>query len=130
MDAYVAAGMSAMWEQNQKMDDPQVFVQMMNQAGLDGAALLDRTQSAAVKARLVANTEARWRAACSVFRRFLSAMKCSLARNGWARSKRKSTPVPDGGRHGSPGPAPDQKVYEKGSFTGSGVSGVGPLSVR
>lgn len=57
-DAYVAAGLAAMWEQGRKMDDPDVFVAALNEAGLDGQALLAATQDAEVKAKLVANTEA------------------------------------------------------------------------
>ena len=57
-DAYVAAGLAAMWEQGRKMDDPDVFVAALNEAGLDGQALLAATQDAEVKAELVANTEA------------------------------------------------------------------------
>ncbi len=55
-DAYVEAGMRAMWEKNLKMDDPEVFVQAMNDAGLDGARLASRTQDSDVKEGLMANT--------------------------------------------------------------------------
>lgn len=55
---YIDAGLVAMWEQGLKMDDPEVYVAAMSRAGLDGAALLERTQDAAVKARLVENTAA------------------------------------------------------------------------
>ena len=56
--AYIEAGLKAMWEDGLKMDDPAVYVEAMNAAGLDGAALLEATQDPAVKAKLVANTEA------------------------------------------------------------------------
>jgi 2-hydroxychromene-2-carboxylate isomerase len=39
--AYVDAGLIAMWEDGRKMDDPDVFVETLNAAGLDGAKLLD-----------------------------------------------------------------------------------------
>jgi 2-hydroxychromene-2-carboxylate isomerase len=55
---YVEAGLKHMWEQGRKMDDPEVFVSAMTEAGFDGARLLARTQEPEVKARLVANTEA------------------------------------------------------------------------
>ena len=57
-EAYVAAVLAGMWEDGEKMDDPEVFVRVLNAAGLDGEAILERTQDDAVKAELVANTEA------------------------------------------------------------------------
>lgn len=58
LEAYVEAGLKAMWEDGLKMDDPEVFAAAMTDAGLDGAALLERTQDPDVKAKLVANTAA------------------------------------------------------------------------
>lgn len=58
LDAYVQAGLEAMWEDGQKMDDPEVFVSVMNDAGLDGAAILAGAQEPELKAGLIANTEA------------------------------------------------------------------------
>ncbi|MBO9479610.1 2-hydroxychromene-2-carboxylate isomerase [Shimia sp. R11_0] len=55
---YLQAGFSAMWEKNLKMDDPEVFVQAMNEVGLDGAYLLEATQDQAVKDHLASNTAA------------------------------------------------------------------------
>jgi len=55
---YVEAGLKAMWEQGLKMDDPDVFAAAMTEAGLDGQALLERTQDPAVKQKLVDNTAA------------------------------------------------------------------------
>lgn len=57
-DAYVAAGLKAMWEDGRKMDDAQVFAAALTEAGLDGPAILTATQDAEVKAQLAANTEA------------------------------------------------------------------------
>lgn len=57
LDQYVDAGLAAMWEAGLKMDESEVFVSVMNEAGLDGQALLDRTQEPAVKAGLISNTE-------------------------------------------------------------------------
>ncbi|UYV36132.1 2-hydroxychromene-2-carboxylate isomerase [Rhodobacteraceae bacterium D3-12] len=55
---YVEAGMRAMWESGLDMSDPDVFVAAMNDAGLDGATLLARTQDPKIKAKLVENTAA------------------------------------------------------------------------
>ena len=56
-DRYFEAGLKAMWEDGEKMDDPAVFQRVMDAAGLDGADLLQRTQDPEVKSRLVASTE-------------------------------------------------------------------------
>ena len=55
--AYIRAGEVLVWEAGLKMDDPLVFEQGFNSHGLDGAALLARTQSPDVKTRLIDNTE-------------------------------------------------------------------------
>ena len=57
LEPYIDAGLAAMWELGLKMDDPEVFVQAMNDAGLDGAGLLEKTQDPDIKARLISNTE-------------------------------------------------------------------------
>jgi 2-hydroxychromene-2-carboxylate isomerase len=57
-DRYVSAVLAAMWEDGEKMDDPEVFVRVLDAAGLDGAAILAATQDETVKATLAANTEA------------------------------------------------------------------------
>jgi 2-hydroxychromene-2-carboxylate isomerase len=56
LDEYVEAGLTSMWERGLKMDDPKVYVDAMTEAGLDGAALLERTQDPVVKAKLAENT--------------------------------------------------------------------------
>jgi 2-hydroxychromene-2-carboxylate isomerase len=58
LSRYVAAVFQHMWEQPKKMDDPAVIRAALDQSGLDGAAILARTEDAAVKQRLIANTEA------------------------------------------------------------------------
>ncbi|WOJ96997.1 2-hydroxychromene-2-carboxylate isomerase [Congregibacter brevis] len=58
LEAYLEAGLASMWEQGLKMDDPEVFVETMNAAGLDGQSLLESTADPAVKAKLVENTAA------------------------------------------------------------------------
>lgn len=57
-DRYVETVLSAMWEQGEKMDDPEVVRRVLDAAGLDGAGLLATAQDAEVKAELAANTEA------------------------------------------------------------------------
>ena len=57
-DAYIEAVLKAMWEDGQKMDDPEVAAAVLTDAGLDARAILEATQDPAVKAELVANTEA------------------------------------------------------------------------
>lgn len=56
--AYLEAGLRFMWEESRKMDDPEVFVAAMDEAGFDGARLLARTAEPEIKAKLVANTAA------------------------------------------------------------------------
>jgi 2-hydroxychromene-2-carboxylate isomerase len=58
LEAYIEVGLSGMWEQELKMDDPGIFVQAMTDAGLNGQALLASTQDPEVKARLMENTAA------------------------------------------------------------------------
>jgi 2-hydroxychromene-2-carboxylate isomerase len=57
-DRYLDAVLAAMWEQGEKMDDPQVVRGVLDAAGLDGAGLIAATQDPEVKAELAANTEA------------------------------------------------------------------------
>ena len=53
---YVEAGMTHMWEQGMKMDDPEVFASAMTKAGFEGQAMLERMQDPMVKAKLVNHT--------------------------------------------------------------------------
>ena len=57
-ETYLEAMLKGMWEDGQKLDDPEVFVTVANTAGLDGAALLAATGDPTVKAELAANTDA------------------------------------------------------------------------
>ena len=57
-DAYMEAVLKAMWEDGQKMDDPEVVAAVLTAAGLDARAILEATQDPEVKAELMANTEA------------------------------------------------------------------------
>jgi 2-hydroxychromene-2-carboxylate isomerase len=56
--AYVEAVLRGLWEDELKMDDPDVVAQVLNAAGMDGARILARTQDADVKQALAKNTEA------------------------------------------------------------------------
>jgi 2-hydroxychromene-2-carboxylate isomerase len=58
LEQYVAALFHHMWEAPKKMDDPEVLRAALTASGLDADALLARIQDSAVKARLIANTEA------------------------------------------------------------------------
>lgn len=55
---YVEAVFHHMWEQPKKMDDPNVIRAALDESGLDGTAMLARIEDAAVKQRLIENTEA------------------------------------------------------------------------
>ncbi len=55
--AYREAIYTALWQDGLKLDDPQVWVQVLTAAGLNAAALGDLTQDDAVKAELASNTE-------------------------------------------------------------------------
>ena len=57
LDAYIKAVLVHMWEEPKKMDDPEVIRTALNNSGLNGDALLERTQDPAIKQRLIANTE-------------------------------------------------------------------------
>jgi 2-hydroxychromene-2-carboxylate isomerase len=56
--AYMEAVLTAMWEQGRKMDDPAIVAEVLTAAGLDAQGLLEATQDPAVKAELMAATEA------------------------------------------------------------------------
>ncbi len=55
---YVEAVYRFMWEEGRKMDDPAVIRAALDEAGFDGARLLERAQAPEVKERLLRNTEA------------------------------------------------------------------------
>ena len=55
--AYVPAVLAGFWEDGLKMDDPAVLQDVLDKAGLDGAALIARTQDPEVKQALIGNTE-------------------------------------------------------------------------
>lgn len=55
---YLDVVLKGMWEDGEKMDDPEVFLACLNRGGLDGQRLFELAATAEVKAELVANTEA------------------------------------------------------------------------
>jgi 2-hydroxychromene-2-carboxylate isomerase len=55
---YVEAIFAALWEQELKMDDPAVFRAALDAAGLPAGTLIELSQSAPVKNRLLSDTEA------------------------------------------------------------------------
>jgi 2-hydroxychromene-2-carboxylate isomerase len=57
-DRYVEAAFKAMWAEQKNMSDADVVATVLQQAGLDGARLIARTQEPEVKERLLKNTEA------------------------------------------------------------------------
>jgi 2-hydroxychromene-2-carboxylate isomerase len=58
LDGYVDAVFKAMWAEQKNMSDADVATTVLQQAGLDGARLVARTQEPEVKDRLLKNTEA------------------------------------------------------------------------
>ena len=58
LPAYMAAAFHHMWEAPKKMDEPGIIEAALTESGLDGAHWLARAEDPAVKAKLIANTEA------------------------------------------------------------------------
>ena len=56
--AYVDAVMTAMWEEQADMSDPEIVRHVLDKAGLDSAALLALAADPQIKAELITNTEA------------------------------------------------------------------------
>jgi 2-hydroxychromene-2-carboxylate isomerase len=56
-DRYVEAAFFHMWVDPKKMDDPDIAAKAFASCGLDAAKLLARSQDAAVKAKLIENTQ-------------------------------------------------------------------------
>ena len=55
---YMEAMFAAMWEDQVNLGDPDIVAGVISAAGLDAVALLARSQDPAIKAELVANTDA------------------------------------------------------------------------
>lgn len=58
LDRFVPAAMTAMWVDGRNLADPTTIAETLDDAGLDGKALIARTEDQAVKDALVASTEA------------------------------------------------------------------------
>ncbi|MGK6307494.1 2-hydroxychromene-2-carboxylate isomerase [Variovorax sp. DT-64] len=56
-ERYVEAVYVAMWEEGRNMEDPEVIVRTLDEAGLDGQRLYAGTQDPEVKSTLMANTQ-------------------------------------------------------------------------
>jgi 2-hydroxychromene-2-carboxylate isomerase len=56
-EKYVDAAFHHMWGEPKKMDDPEVALKAFTASGLDAAKLFTRAQDAAVKAKLIENTQ-------------------------------------------------------------------------
>ncbi|MGO8913685.1 MAG: 2-hydroxychromene-2-carboxylate isomerase [Bradyrhizobium sp.] len=56
-EKYVDAAFHHMWVEPKKMDDPEVALKALTASGLDAAKLFSRAGDAAVKAKLIENTE-------------------------------------------------------------------------
>ncbi len=57
-DAYIDAIITAMWERAENTGDPDVVTRVLDEAGLDGAGLVAKTQDPAIKQQLIDNTAA------------------------------------------------------------------------
>lgn len=57
-DAYLEAGLAGLWEEGLDLSDAAVLTARLDQAGLDGAALLAQAQTLEVKAELARSTDA------------------------------------------------------------------------
>jgi 2-hydroxychromene-2-carboxylate isomerase len=55
---YIEVVSKAMWEDQQKMDDPAVVAKVLSAGGFDAERLLARTQEQEVKQKLIENTQA------------------------------------------------------------------------
>jgi 2-hydroxychromene-2-carboxylate isomerase len=55
---YIDAMLTAMWEDEKRMDDPEVISATLDAAGLDGAHILERIQEQSIKGALIKNTSA------------------------------------------------------------------------
>ena len=56
LDAYIQAGLRAMWEEGENMAEPEVFATAMDKHGLDGQHYLARAQEQEIKQKLIDNT--------------------------------------------------------------------------
>ncbi len=57
LDRFIDIGLAAMWEAGEPMADPETIVRVIDAGGMDGAAMLERSQQQAAKDWLAAHTE-------------------------------------------------------------------------
>lgn len=57
LTAYLDACFAGMWEDGERMDDPETLVRVLNSAGLDGQTLVDAAQDRTYKQALKASTD-------------------------------------------------------------------------
>ncbi len=57
-EAYLDAVLRGMWEDGEKLDDSEVFLAVLNRAGIDGSALVALSNTPEIKGELAANTDA------------------------------------------------------------------------
>lgn len=55
---YIEVILKAMWEEGENMGDNDVAARVLTAAGLDGQAIVEKTQDPDIKAKLIANTNA------------------------------------------------------------------------
>jgi len=55
---YTETVLKAMWEEGENMADNDVAIRVLTAAGLDGQAIIEKTQEPDIKAKLIANTNA------------------------------------------------------------------------
>lgn len=55
---YIEAVLKAMWEEGENMADNDVATRVLTAAGLDGPAIIEKTQDPDIKAKLITNTNA------------------------------------------------------------------------
>ena len=57
LEQFIEIAFKAMWEDGKKMDDPETFVEVFTDGGLDGQTLLEATQDSEVKREVIDNTQ-------------------------------------------------------------------------
>ena len=88
--AYLEMGLQGLWEEGLKLDDWEVLARRIDEAGLNSASLLAAAQTDRVKLKLADNTAAAVaRGVFGIPTFFVDSRRCSSARSGSGRSKRR-----------------------------------------
>lgn len=85
LERYIEAGLSMIWEQERNMQDPEVFIAALNEAGFDGAAWLEKTADPDVKQALIEETQKAVERGVFGVPTFLLAKKSILVKTGFIR---------------------------------------------